>query len=121
MAFRAGKPWLVFGCMGGSMQPQIHVQVLTRRIDEGLAIDEAIDAPRFDAVVGADTFGRPRIDIEGRYPADVLAGLWTRGHVPVATEPFTSAMGHAHAIEILDNGTYVGASDPRSEGLALGY
>jgi gamma-glutamyltranspeptidase len=30
-------------------------------------------------------------------------------------------MGHSHAIEIIDDGVYVGASDPRSEGLALGY
>lgn len=121
MAFKGGKPWLVFGTMGGSMQPQIHVQVLTRLIDDGLPLDEAIGAPRFDSVVGADAYGRPRIDMEGRFSGDVVARLWSRGHAPVPTEAFTSAMGHAHAIQILDNGTYVGAADPRSEGLALGY
>ena len=58
MAFRQGKPWLVFGTMGGSMQAQIHVQILTRLIDQGLPIDRAIDAPRFDAVSGY-TAGAP--------------------------------------------------------------
>jgi gamma-glutamyltranspeptidase len=121
MAFRDGRPWLVFGTMGGSTQPQIHVQVLTRRIDAGLPIDRAIDAPRFDAVIGSDAFGRPIMEMEGRFDPDVIAGLWDRGHAPAVTEPYTGAMGHAHAIEILPNGAYVGASDPRADGLALGY
>jgi gamma-glutamyltranspeptidase len=121
MAFRDGRPWLVFGTMGGSTQPQIHAQVLTRRIDAGLSIDRAIDAPRFDAVIGSDLFGRPVIEMEGRFDADVIAGLWERGHAPAVTEQYTGAMGHAHAIEILPSGAYVGASDPRADGLALGY
>jgi gamma-glutamyltranspeptidase len=120
MAFRHGKPWLVFGTMGGSMQAQIHVQILTRLIDLGLRIDGAIDAPRFDAVSGS-TNGRPRLAIEARFDDDVLAGLFARGHGVDPVEPYTSRMGHAHAIQILDNGVYVGAADPRSEGLALGY
>jgi gamma-glutamyltranspeptidase len=120
MAFRNGKPWLVFGTMGGSMQAQIHVQLLTRLIDGGLPIDRAIDAPRFDAVSGS-TNGRPRLAIESRFDDDVLADLFARGHAVDPVEPYTSEMGHAHAIQMLDNGVYVGAADPRSEGLALGY
>jgi gamma-glutamyltranspeptidase/glutathione hydrolase len=120
MAFRDGKPWLVFGTMGGSMQPQIHVQILTRLIDGGLPIDQAIDAPRFDAVSGSAN-GRPRLAIESRFDDEVLADLFARGHAVDPVDPYTSQMGHAHAIQILDNGVYVGAADPRSEGLALGY
>jgi gamma-glutamyltranspeptidase/glutathione hydrolase len=121
MAYKRGKPWLVFGTMGGSMQPQIHVQLLTRLIDQGIQVDEAIDAPRFDAVVGADPYGRPRIEMEGRFSADVVAALWARGHSVGVTEPYSSAMGHAHAIQVHENGLYVGGSDPRCDGLALGY
>jgi gamma-glutamyltranspeptidase/glutathione hydrolase len=120
MAFRDGKPWLVFGTMGGSMQPQIHVQILTRMIDAGLPIDQAIDAPRFDAVSGSSN-GRPRLAIESRFDDEVLADLFARGHAVDSVEPYTSQMGHAHAIELLGDGVYVGAADPRSEGLALGY
>ena len=121
MAYRNGKPWLVFGTMGGSMQPQIHVQLLTRIIDQRLAIDDAIEAPRFDAVAGADLYGRPRIEMEGRFSPNIVAGLWSRGHAIATTEPYTSAMGHAHAIEVQQSGVYAGASDPRADGLALGY
>jgi gamma-glutamyltranspeptidase len=120
MAFRQGKPWLVFGTMGGSMQAQIHVQILTRLIDQGLRVDGAIDAPRFDAVSGY-THGRPRLALERRFDDEVQADLFARGHAVDLLEPYTSEMGHAHAIEILDNGVYVGVADPRSEGLALGY
>lgn len=121
MAFRGDQPWLVFGTMGGSMQPQIHVQLLTRLIDGGLPLDVAIDAPRFDAVAGADADNRPRLELEGRFPPDVVADLWRRGHAPAVTEPYTSAMGHAHAIERLGSGSYLGVADPRAESLALGY
>ncbi len=120
MAFRDGKPWLVFGTMGGSMQAQIHVQILTRLIDQALPIDVAIDAPRFDAVSGAVN-GRPRLTLESRFDEEVLADLLARGHAVDPLETYTSRMGHAHAIQILENGVYMGAADPRSEGLALGY
>lgn len=120
MAFRDGKPWLVFGTMGGSMQAQIHVQLLTRVIDQGLPIDRAIDAPRFDAVTGTVN-GRPRLAMEGRFDDDVQADLFARGHAVDPVEAYTSLMGHAHAIQVLDSGVYVGAADPRSEGLALGF
>ena len=42
-----GKPWEAFGVMGGGMQPQGHVQVLTNQIDFGLSVQEAGDASRW--------------------------------------------------------------------------
>ena len=42
-----GKPWEAFGVMGGGMQPQGHVQVLTNQIDFGLNVQEAGDASRW--------------------------------------------------------------------------
>jgi len=120
MAFRGGKPWLVFGSMGGNTQPQIHVQILTRMIDQGLAVDQAIDAPRFDVAVGVRD-GMPGINLEGRFPPEVVAGVADRGHSPRLLDAYTSAMGHAHAIELLEDGVYAGAADPRHDSLALGY
>jgi gamma-glutamyltranspeptidase/glutathione hydrolase len=121
MAFRDGNPWLVFGTMGGSMQSQIHVELLTRLIDQGMQVDEAVDAPRFDAVIGEDGQGRPALVMEGRFPPEVVDALRERGQGVQVVEPYTSMMGHSHAIELIGDGVYVGASDPRSEGLALGY
>lgn len=120
MAFRGDRPWLVFGTMGGSMQPQIHVELLLGLIDLGMPLDEALAAPRFDAVTGSGPEG-PSLLMEDRFPREVIAALRRRGHTVSLTAPFTGQMGHAHAIEILDNGAYLGASDPRTDSLALGY
>src|SRR5947208_1641208 len=46
-AMKDGKPWEAFGVMGGDMQPQGHVQVLTNQIDFGLNVQEAGDASRW--------------------------------------------------------------------------
>jgi gamma-glutamyltranspeptidase/glutathione hydrolase len=120
MAFKGAQPWLVFGSMGGSTQAQIHVELLTRKIDQGLPVDQTVDAPRFDAVVGINDKGYPLIQMENRFPPEVIAGVQRRGHCPQLLAPH-GGIGHAHMIEVLDNGAYAGAADPRADSLALGY
>jgi gamma-glutamyltranspeptidase/glutathione hydrolase len=120
MAFKGARPWLVFGSMGGSAQAQIHVELLTRKIDHELPVDETIAAPRFDAVAGINDKGYPLIQMENRFPAEILAGIQRRGHCPHLLGPH-AVVGHAHMIELLDNGAYAGAADPRADSLALGY
>ena len=48
MVTRAGKPWFVFGVMGGDMQPQGQVQVLVNLIDFGMDVQQAGEAPRLE-------------------------------------------------------------------------
>jgi gamma-glutamyltranspeptidase / glutathione hydrolase len=117
MAFEHDRPWLVFGTMGGSSQPQIHVQILTRLIDQQMRLDDALAAPRFDGVAGSTEEGRPILQIEPGYPASVEAALRRRGH----GVRHVSGLGHAHAIQLLPDRVYIGASDPRTHSLALGY
>jgi gamma-glutamyltranspeptidase/glutathione hydrolase len=114
MALRDGRPWLVFGTMGGDGQAQTHVQFLSHVIDDGLNVQDAIDAPRW-AVSPADW----SVAAESRFGEGVLRALQVRGHRVDAVGPFETQMGHAHAIEVTDVG-YAAATDPRAEGAALG-
>ncbi|HLH30900.1 MAG TPA: gamma-glutamyltransferase, partial [Terriglobia bacterium] len=47
MVLKEGKPVWSFGVMGGDNQPQGHVQVLINRIDFGMDVQQAGEAPRF--------------------------------------------------------------------------
>ena len=108
------RPWLVFGTMGGDGQAQTHLQLLSRIVDDGWDIGVAIDAPRW--------FVTPNdwsVTVESRFPSAVIEGLRGRGHRVSVAGPYDSLMGHAQAIQVTREG-YSAASDPRTEGAALG-
>jgi len=118
MLLREGRPLLSFGVMGGDMQAQGHVQVVSHVIDAGDNIQEAIERPRFNFLAG------DRVALEARLQAAVGAALTRRGHV---VEDEAAALGYggfggAQAIAIdPTSGTYWGASDPRKDGCAVGF
>jgi gamma-glutamyltranspeptidase/glutathione hydrolase len=114
MALRDGRPWLVFGTMSGDTQFQVHLQLLTQIVDDDRDIQEAIDAPRWRFEPGAG------VRAETRFDPSLLDGLRARGHDVSTTGAYDPMMGHAHAITVERHG-YAGASDPRSEGAALGF
>ena len=114
MAFRDGRPWLVFGTMGGDGQAQTHLQLMARIIDDGRDVQSAIDAPRW--VVSPDDWS---VKAESRFDAGILDELARRGHRLSITADYDSLMGHAHAIEVTGEG-YEAGTDPRAEGAALG-
>ena len=59
MVTHQGAPWFTFGVMGGDMQPQGHVQVLTNLIDFGMDIQAAGEAPRIEHVGSPTPTGIP--------------------------------------------------------------
>jgi len=121
MLMRDGQPALVFGTMGADAQAQVQLQLLLGFVDHGLLSDPqaAIEAPRW--VSGADPDGEPWLRIESRYAGGVAEGLRSRGHNVVMGEAWDSGMGHAHAITVdHERGVLGGASDPRSDGAAVG-
>src|SRR5258708_24203218 len=57
MATREGRPWAIFGSMGGDGQPQLQTQVLINLVDHGLEPQEAAARPRFRVRSGGRTIG----------------------------------------------------------------
>jgi gamma-glutamyltranspeptidase/glutathione hydrolase len=121
MLLRDGKPWIVHGSMGGEIQPQVFAQFVSAVVDGGLDVATAVAAPRWAADVDVHLGAPTRTAIESRYHADVIEGLEALGHQVVVDEPWSSGMGHEHAIEIVRDGdgsiTFAATADPRSEGL----
>lgn len=109
---RGEEPWMSFGVMGGSMQPQGHVQLLLNLLVFGMDPQAAADAPRFRHFAGR------RVGLEAPIPDAVRDALRAMGHEVEELPPGSS--GGAQLIIRLDRG-YVAASDPRKDGMAAGY
>ncbi|HET7037458.1 MAG TPA: gamma-glutamyltransferase [Thermomicrobiaceae bacterium] len=122
MLMRDGLPWIVFGTMGAHGQAQTHLQLLTNLIDFGLEPQAAIEAPRW--VSGRGLAGDPAnvLAIEDRVAPEVMAGLRALGHEIRIMPAYSSLLGHANMIQLdRARGVLMGASDPRSDGAALGW
>ena len=110
---RKNRALISFGVMGGSMQPQGHVQMMVRMFDYGLNAQAACDAPRWRI---GDDFS---VAVEPGFPASVIDDLKNRGHV-IVEDPRVFPYGGAQIIQRLPNG-YCAASDPRKDGQAVGF
>ena len=118
---RAGRPCLAFGSMGGEGQPQAQAAIVTRIVDFGYDVQQAIEAPRW--LMGR-TWGTPtrNLSLEGRISDEVVRELKRRGHPVQMVTDWNDNMGHAHAIRIdSEQGLLEGGADPRGDGAALGY
>ena len=111
MAFRGGRPWLAYGVMGGGMQPQGHLQVLLNLTCFGMNIREAGDAPR----ARYDPAG---VGLEQGIAATTGDELRRRGHRLVDGLGFGGFQG---VLVDPDTGVLMGGSDPRKDGLAIGW
>jgi gamma-glutamyltranspeptidase/glutathione hydrolase len=125
MATRDGKPWYVFGVMGGDMQPQGHVQVLVNLIDFGMNVQEAGEAPRIEHVGSASPTGKPgrpdggTVRAERAIPEEVLAGLRKRGHK--VEQVRYNGGGYQGILIDPQTGVLQGGSEVRKDGCAVGY
>jgi gamma-glutamyltranspeptidase/glutathione hydrolase len=109
-----GRLFLVIGSPGGPTIINTVLQVVLNLIDFGFTIQEAIDAPRFHHQYLPDELSMEK---QG-WVRDVVTALEKRGHKTV----LRGFMGDAQGIQLdLQTGILWGASDPRGDGLALGY
>ncbi|NNE89934.1 MAG: gamma-glutamyltransferase family protein [Silicimonas sp.] len=111
-----GAPKMSFGVMGGPMQAQGHLQMVLRTQLFGQDPQMAVDAPRWRVTQGLG------VACETSLPAPTLEALRNMGHEITSEAPDNAfGFGGAQLIERLDNGTYLGGSDPRKDGAAVGF
>lgn len=126
LLLRDGRPWMVHGSMGGEIQPQVFAQFVSAVVDGGADVATAVAAPRWAAMM-REQHGRAELSVlEARAHEALPAALRGLGHEVVIGEPWSSSMGHAHAIELVrdEAGALVSVAagaDPRSEGSAAAW
>ena len=112
MLVKDGRAVMPFGVMGGQYQAVGHAHFVHRTLDRGMDPQQAAEAPRSFAFRG-------KLQVERANPELIVADLAARGHeIDVRRVP----LGGCQAIWIdHDRGVLIGGSDPRKDGLALGY
>jgi gamma-glutamyltranspeptidase/glutathione hydrolase len=112
MVLKENRPFFSFGVMGGDNQPQGHVQALINLIDFGMDAQQAGEAPRF-------RHAGEEVLLESAFGTSVRSGLEKMGH-DVASA--IDAWGGYQGIFIdPETGVLMGGSDPRKDGLAIGW
>jgi gamma-glutamyltranspeptidase/glutathione hydrolase len=110
----AGQPVMGFGVMGGFMQAQGHAQMALRYVDQRQNPQAMIDAPRWRIEAG------PVVHIEEAMPGASIEALRRLGHGIVVADRFNTDFGRAQII-LKTEGGYIGASEWRADGQAVGF
>ncbi|MDY6846499.1 MAG: gamma-glutamyltransferase family protein [Chloroflexota bacterium] len=117
-----------FGIMGGFMQPQAHLQVLSNMVDFNHNPQQALDMPRFNIDihegegVGSDDSGGAVL-LERGFSFEEMAALSRKGHqvTPVSgLERIIFGGGQVIQRET-KSGVLIAGSDPRKDGSAIGF
>jgi gamma-glutamyltranspeptidase/glutathione hydrolase len=116
LLLKDGRLAAAFGVMGGDMQPQGHAQFLINLIDHGLNPQQALDAPRLRCMGGKTVY------LEEGLPEAAAKELERRGHhVDRAGYPVNQVGGGQAVWRDQEQGVWLGASDRRKDGCALGW
>ncbi len=126
MLMKDGQPVMSYGLMGGSMQPQGHVQILVNMLDFGMNVQEAGDAARFLHAGGRETTGvhgdpLGTLYLEPGVSADTIKRLEAMGH-RVEVDRSGVRFGGYQAIYVdRENGSYAGATEMRKDGTVAAW
>ena len=116
MVTREGELVASYGVMGAMQQAQGHLQTLVNMIDFGLEPQQALDAPRFSVRLGEG------VAIENTASPEVIRDLSSRGHPILVAEPHGILFGSGQIIKRdAETGVLTGGSEPRADGLAIGW
>ena len=102
------KPIGPFGVMGGYMQPQGHMQVVTNMIDFHLNPQMALDAKRFQWIENKKFILEPGFD------ENIISELKKRGH-EIEIEEELAMFGRGQIIVRLENGVYIAGCESRTD------
>jgi gamma-glutamyltranspeptidase/glutathione hydrolase len=109
-----GRAYMVSGSPGGPRIISTTLLTVLNVVDYGMDVQEAVSAPRFHHQWQPDT-----LVLERAIPEDVRDGLRRRGHVlEISTRDWSSAQA---IVVDPKTGLHMGGSDPRTDGLALGW
>ncbi|MFN4090340.1 MAG: gamma-glutamyltransferase [Alphaproteobacteria bacterium] len=110
IALRDGRPAYALGLPGGLRIFGSAMQALLNLIDHGMALQEAVEAPRLWTQGHA-------VEVETAFPATVLDGLRARGHRLAVLPHVASGM---NAIRFEADGSMTGAACWRADGTPVG-
>ncbi len=107
-----------YGVMGGFMQPQGHVQVLSALVDDGLDPQAALDLPRF--CIDVEESGG-RVALEDGFPVETITGLEQMGHPVYSVGGYERSLFGRGQVILRDptTGVLTAGSDPRADGCAM--
>jgi gamma-glutamyltranspeptidase/glutathione hydrolase len=112
MLVKDGRAVMPFGVMGGHYQAVGHAHFIHRLLDRGMDPQQAAEQPRLLPLNGL-------LQVERAIPEAIVADLARRGHEILMLEV---PLGGCQAIWIdRERGVLIGGSEPRKDGLALGY
>jgi gamma-glutamyltranspeptidase/glutathione hydrolase len=119
-----GEPLMSFGVMGGSMQPQGHVQIIVNMLDFGMNLQEAGDAARVRHGGSSQPTGEVMTDggtvfLEDGFSEKTRRALEALGHTLGDSDG--SFGGYQSILRDREEGVYYGASEVRKDGQAAGY
>ncbi|MCB2193992.1 MAG: gamma-glutamyltransferase [Deltaproteobacteria bacterium] len=116
MLMKDGLLEAAFGVMGGDMQPQGHAQFLVNTLDFGLDLQASMDAPRLRYMGGKSMYLEDGISQESAQRMAAWGHTVDQGPYP------TNEVGGGQVVwRDQEQGVWLGASDRRKDGCAMGY
>ncbi|MFH5836041.1 gamma-glutamyltransferase family protein [Proteiniclasticum sp. C24MP] len=109
MLLKESKCIGVFGVMGGYMQPQGHLQVMSSLLDFNLNPQAALDCPRWQWI------REKEILVENTFDEKMVEELKMKGHEINVTED-NSHFGRGQMILKMSSGAYVAGTESRTDG-----
>ena len=116
MLFNGDDFWAAGGTPGADVQVQTNLQTITQMIDHKRNPQEVIESPKWHVAPDG-----PQLFVEDRLPLDTCYALRRRGHQLTVGTPWSGSCASQIITRDPDTGVLSAGSDPRVEGLALGY